>query len=92
MATAPDVTGPINLGNPVEFTIKQLAELVIEITGSGSGIENRQLPMDDPRKRKPDIAMAKALGWEPTVPLREGLERTIAYFDALLSEGEAATS
>ena len=73
--------GPINIGNPVEFTMLELADLVIELTGTNSGIEYRELPSDDPRQRQPDIAAAKALlGWEPKVDLREGLERSIPYF------------
>ncbi len=81
MDTEHAVTGPINLGNPGEFTIKQLAELVIEMTGSQSGIKNLPLPQDDPRQRQPDISKAKAaLNWAPTTALREGLEKTIHYF------------
>lgn len=73
--------GPINIGNPVEFTMLELADLVIELTGTNSGIEYRELPSDDPRQRQPDIAAAKALlGWEPKIDLREGLERSIPYF------------
>lgn len=88
---APDeVTGPINLGNPGEFTIRALAEKVVELTGSGSKIEYRPLPQDDPQQRQPDITRARRiLGWEPTVQLEEGLRRTIAYFDGLLTRGEA---
>jgi UDP-glucuronate decarboxylase len=88
---SPDaVTGPINLGNPVEFTIRQLAELVIALTGSKSKMEFRPLPADDPKQRQPDITRAKAaLGWKPKVPLEEGLKKTIAYFDDLLSKGLA---
>jgi UDP-glucuronate decarboxylase len=90
MDTGEEVTGPINLGNPGEFTIKQLAETVIELTGSKSKIEYRPLPQDDPRQRQPDIAKAKAvLDWAPTIQLEEGVGRTIAYFDALLKEGAA---
>jgi UDP-glucuronate decarboxylase len=86
MASPPEVTGPMNLGNPAEFTIRELAELVIELTGSKSKLEHRPLPPDDPVKRQPDITLARStLGWEPKVPLREGLARTIRYFDALLS-------
>jgi len=82
MATGPAVTGPINLGNPGEFSIRALAELVIALTGSRSRIVARPLPPDDPRQRRPDIAQAKALlDWEPTVSLREGLMHTIGYFD-----------
>jgi UDP-glucuronate decarboxylase len=90
MDTGDDVTGPINLGNPGEFTIKQLAETVIELTGSKSTIEYRPLPQDDPRQRQPDISKAKALlDWQPTVQLEEGVRRTIAYFDELLASGAA---
>ena len=86
MATGAGVTGPINIGNPVEFTIAELAHQVIELTGSRSAIVRRPLPPDDPRQRKPDIAKAReVLGWLPMVELREGLTWTIAYFDALLS-------
>ncbi|MBR3029697.1 MAG: SDR family oxidoreductase [Bacteroidales bacterium] len=85
MATGDEVTGPINIGNPGEFTIKQLAELVIELTGSKSKLVYEPLPSDDPTQRKPVIDKARdILGWEPTIPLREGLVRTIAYFDELL--------
>jgi UDP-glucuronate decarboxylase len=88
MATGDEVTGPINLGNPGEFTIRQLAEKVIELTGSKSQIEHRPLPQDDPQQRKPDITKAKEiLGWEPTIALEEGLKRTIAYFDEHLKSG-----
>jgi UDP-glucuronate decarboxylase len=79
------VTGPINLGNPIEFTILELAELVLEMTGSKSRIERKPLPVDDPRQRQPDISLARDhLGWEPTVPLEDGLRRTVDYFDDLL--------
>ena len=85
MDTPDEVTGPVNVGNPGEFTILQLAELVIELTGSKSRIVRRELPSDDPKQRRPDIALSeKLLGWRPTTPLREGLTRTIAYFDELL--------
>ena len=85
MATGDGITGPINIGNPGEFTIKQLAELVIELTGSKSKLVYEPLPSDDPTQRKPVIDKAREiLGWEPTIPLREGLLRTIAYFDELL--------
>ncbi|MBR5735308.1 MAG: SDR family oxidoreductase [Bacteroidales bacterium] len=85
MATGDDITGPINIGNPGEFTIKQLAELVVELTGSKSKLVYEPLPSDDPTQRKPVIDKAREiLGWEPTIPLREGLIRTIAYFDDLL--------
>ncbi|GJE27162.1 UDP-glucuronic acid decarboxylase family protein [Methylobacterium organophilum] len=85
MESGPEVTGPINIGNPGEFTIAELAALVLELTGSTSRLVFRPLPPDDPRQRRPDIAKAQAvLGWNPTVPLREGLARTIAYFEASL--------
>lgn len=87
METADEVTGPVNLGNPGEFTILQLAENVIELTGSKSRIVRLPLPADDPRQRKPDISLARRLlDWEPVTPLREGLTRTIEYFDRLLAE------
>ncbi|MCB1749919.1 MAG: SDR family NAD-dependent epimerase/dehydratase, partial [Gammaproteobacteria bacterium] len=86
MHTAPEITGPVYLGNPVEFTIRELAELVIELTGSRSRLEFAPLPTDDPRQRQPDITRAREhLGWEPRVDLREGLARTITYFESLLS-------
>jgi UDP-glucuronate decarboxylase len=89
MASDNAVTGPINLGNPVEFTMRELAELVITLTGSKSAIVHRPLPQDDPRQRKPDIGQAQAvLDWAPVTPLEEGLRRTIAYFEDLLSAGE----
>lgn len=80
-----DFTGPVNLGNPDEFTIRELAEMVIELTGSNSRIEHRPSQEDDPSKRKPDIRLArKKLDWSPAVSLREGIEKTIAYFRSLL--------
>jgi len=85
MATGDEVTGPINTGNPGEFTMLELAQQIIDITNSKSRIEFHPLPADDPRQRQPDISKAKAiLGWEPKVPLREGLVKTIAYFDTLI--------
>jgi UDP-glucuronate decarboxylase len=85
--TAKEVTGPINVGNPNEFTIRELAELVIELTGTKSKIVFEPLPSDDPRQRQPDISKAKqVLGWEPKTHLRMGLVKTIDYFDRLLSE------
>ncbi|GJD77047.1 dTDP-glucose 4,6-dehydratase [Methylobacterium gregans] len=85
METPHAVTGPVNLGNPGEFTIAELAALVRELTGSASPIEHRPLPPDDPRQRRPDIALAgELLGWAPAIPLREGLARTIAYFERAL--------
>jgi UDP-glucuronate decarboxylase len=84
------LTGPVNLGNPGEFSIKELAEIVIELTGSKSTLTFLPLPQDDPKQRQPDIRLAReALKWEPAIPLRQGLERTIAYFDALLKEATA---
>src|SRR5215813_4465157 len=86
MATQDDFTGPINLGNPREFTIKELAELVLALTGSRSKIIYRPLPADDPKQRQPDISLAKAkLEWVPSVQLEQGLNQTIAYFDKLLT-------
>ena len=86
MATPDEITGPINLGNPHEFTIKQLAELVIELTGAKSKIIYEPLPSDDPTQRQPVIDKAKEiLHWEPTVELREGLVKTIEYFDHKLA-------
>ena len=88
MNTPPEVTGPINIGNPEEFTIRELAELVIKITATKSKLNLEPLPSDDPRQRKPDISKAKAiLGWEPKIQLREGLVKTTAYFEKLLSHG-----
>jgi len=85
---SPDgVTGPINLGNPGEFTIKELAEHVIDLTGSSSKMIHQPLPQDDPKQRQPNIDRAKRdLDWEPTIALKEGLTKTIAYFDGLLKE------
>jgi len=86
MATPDDVTGPINLGNPVETPVIELAETIIKLIGSQSKIEMRPLPVDDPVQRCPDISRARnLLGWEPRVPLQTGLERTIAFFDRLLA-------
>jgi UDP-glucuronate decarboxylase len=80
-------TGPCNIGNPVEFTMLDLAQLIIELTGSSSQLIHCPLPQDDPKQRRPDITLAKDnLGWNPTVQLREGLMETIAYFDGLLRE------
>ena len=86
MDSPDDFTGPVNTGNPGEFTILQLAQKVIELTGSQSKIEYKPLPSDDPTQRQPDITLARArLGWEPTTRLEVGLDKTIAYFDQLLS-------
>lgn len=76
-----ETVGPVNIGNPGEFTMLELAELVIQKVGGPSKIVHRELPADDPKQRKPDITLArKHLGWEPTIPLAEGIERTVAYF------------
>lgn len=81
-------TGPINLGNPTETTIREFAERIIRLTGSSSRIVNRPLPPDDPRQRQPDISRARrVLGWEPTVPLDEGLAATISYFSSIVATG-----
>ena len=91
MATPKDVIGPINLGNPVEFTILELAEALIALTGSRSKLRRLPLPADDPRQRRPDIARARAvLDWEPKVGLEAGLRKTIDYFDKLLSKPHRA--
>jgi UDP-glucuronate decarboxylase len=90
MATPDSFTGPVNLGNPVEFTIRELAELVIELTNSSSTLINEPLPADDPQQRQPDIKLAKAeLDWEPVTPLKDGLLKTISYFDRMISDGLA---
>ena len=86
MATGDHITGPMNIGNPGEFTIRQLADLVIELTGAKSKLVHLPLPPDDPTQRRPDITMAqRELAWAPNVQLKEGLLKTIAYFDALLT-------
>lgn len=91
MNTNDDVIGPINLGNSAEFTMMELAELVIELTGSKSAIDFKPLPIDDPRQRQPDITRAReALGWTPSVPLRDGLVKTVAYFENLMGAGAMA--
>jgi UDP-glucuronate decarboxylase len=85
MESPPAFTGPINMGNPAEFTIRELAELILKETGSGSKFVNLELPQDDPRQRQPDISLAKAkLGWEPKVNLLDGLKQTIEYFRKVL--------
>jgi UDP-glucuronate decarboxylase len=87
MGAPDDITGPMNLGNPVETSVSELAEIIIELTGSRSKIEHRPLPVDDPIQRCPDISQAKALlNWQPQTALRPGLQRTIAYFDELLGK------
>jgi UDP-glucuronate decarboxylase len=89
MESPDDVTGPINLGNPGEFTMLELAKLVIELTGSRSPIEHRPLPQDDPKQRRPSIDRAReVLGWAPTIDLETGLRRTIAYFSELLASDD----
>jgi UDP-glucuronate decarboxylase len=91
METGPEIVGPINLGNPIEFTMRQLADLVLELTGSRSKIVHRPLPQDDPKQRKPDISEAeRLLGWRPTVSLKEGLAKTIPHFEKLLSQRDVA--
>jgi UDP-glucuronate decarboxylase len=88
MKSPDDFIGPVNLGNPTEFTIEELAHKVIDLTGSRSQVVREPLPQDDPMQRQPDIGLARAnLGWEPRVQLDEGLRHTIAYFDELLSNG-----
>ena len=85
MNSREDFTGPVNIGNPGEFTIKELATIVTELTGSKSQLIFEALPSDDPTQRKPVIDLAKKeLGWEPTIPLKEGLKKTIQYFEEVL--------
>jgi UDP-glucuronate decarboxylase len=91
MDAEPGLPGPMNIGNPVEFTVRELADMVIALTGSKSRLAFAPLPSDDPMQRRPDITLAtQALGWHPRVRLEEGLQRTIAYFDALLAGGDGA--
>lgn len=93
MATPENVTGPVNLGNPIEFSMAELAEKVIQLTGSRSKLIHRPLPQDDPRQRKPDIGQAQAvLNWQPKIELEEGLKYTIAYFDRFLADQHGAVS
>jgi UDP-glucuronate decarboxylase len=88
METPRAVTGPINLGNPGEFTIREIAQTILDLTGSRSKIVHRPLPQDDPKQRQPDISEAqRLLNWRPTISLRAGLEPTIAYFEKLLADG-----
>ena len=90
MDAANDVTGPVNLGNPTEISVGELAETVIALTGSKSKIRFEQLPEDDPTRRQPDITLARELlEWSPTIPLKEGLEKTIDYFEGLLGEKDS---
>jgi UDP-glucuronate decarboxylase len=92
MATPADFQGPINLGNPVEFTMRELAEKVLEIVGSKSRLVQEPLPADDPKQRQPDISLArKRLDWTPEVELEEGLAKTIGYFDKLLRDSRTST-
>jgi UDP-glucuronate decarboxylase len=89
METGPDVTGPINLGNPTELSVRELAEVILDLTGSRSKIVHRPLPKDDPHRRRPDISEAdRVLGWRPEISLREGLAKTIPYFEQLLASGK----
>jgi UDP-glucuronate decarboxylase len=89
MNTADDFTGPVNLGNPEEITMLELARTIIDLTGSSSSLIHKSLPCDDPKRRCPDITLAKEkLGWQPVVGLRDGLKRTIEYFDRLLGQKE----
>ncbi|MGH8539340.1 MAG: NAD-dependent epimerase/dehydratase family protein, partial [Stenotrophobium sp.] len=86
MNTTVEVTGPVNLGNPGEFTIRELAELVVQLTNSKSEITYQSLPQDDPKQRQPDISQARSvLGWNPKMALRQGLEKTIPYFAAIVA-------
>ena len=89
---SPDgVVGPVNLGNPGEYTVLELAEMILKLIGGRSKIVFKPLPQDDPTQRQPDITVARStLGWEPKVPLQEGLERTIQYFRTLLHNGNGA--
>ena len=87
MATRAEVTGPVNIGNPTEFSMLELATMVIDLTGSRSRIVHRPRPEDDPKQRRPDISRAQELlDWKPRTMLKEGLARTIVYFDELLSD------
>jgi len=90
MGTGDEVTGPINLGNPEEFQVRALAETIIGLSNSRSELVFKPLPSDDPKQRQPDISRARALGFEVTVGLRDGLSRTIEYFDRLLRERDAS--
>jgi UDP-glucuronate decarboxylase len=91
MDTGADIVGPINLGNPEEFSMRELAEIVVAMTGSRSRIVHRPLPKDDPRQRRPDISEAERLfSWRPVTPLKDGLEKTIRYFEELLSHRDVS--
>ena len=88
MNTDDTVTGPINLGNPGEFTIKQLAETIIDLTGAKSKLTHKPLPQDDPRQRQPDISLAReTLQWGPSIELAAGLKKTIEYFEGIAEAG-----
>ena len=88
MNSPDEITGPVNLGNPCEFTIRELAESIIRLTGSSSRLVFKPLPEDDPKQRQPDISLARQhLAWEPRVPLEQGLTKTIEYFSATLRNG-----
>src|SRR5258707_9372743 len=92
MDTPADITGPVNIGNPSEFTIMELAQMVVDLVGSRSKIVHRPLPENDPKQRQPDISLAQELfGWKPRVALKEGLTSTIAYFECLLSDNALRT-
>jgi UDP-glucuronate decarboxylase len=92
MNTPPTFTGPVNLGNPSEISIRDLAETIVDLVGSGSRIVYEPLPEDDPQRRRPDVALAqRELGWEPEVQLRDGLVKTITYFESLLRHGKICT-
>lgn len=91
MNSPDEFTGPVNLGNPGEFTMIELAEKIRDLTGSRSALIHQPLPADDPKQRQPDIRLAREqLGWEPTVPLEQGLKPTVAYFENLLRQSQPA--
>jgi UDP-glucuronate decarboxylase len=88
MDSPDEITGPVNLGNPSEFTIRELAQTIIKLTGSSSTLVFKPLPQDDPKQRQPDISLAKKqLEWDPKIPLEQGLRQTIEYFSAALRSG-----
>jgi UDP-glucuronate decarboxylase len=90
MSSPKEFTGPVNLGNPGEFTIRELAETILALTHSKSELIFKSLPADDPKQRQPDITLAKnTLGWQPKIKLEEGLKQTVAYFESLLTKGLA---
>jgi UDP-glucuronate decarboxylase len=93
MDTPDEFTGPVNIGNPDEFTILELAQKVVALTGSKSKIDFTALPSDDPTQRCPDIGLAREkLGWAPTITLEQGIKRTVAYFETILRDGGLPTS